>query len=167
MVAYMTKDFVYPPKTASSRRLVAVLRVEMSWASHEQAAAWYRHQGIPLPNNCMVAGNGPMPLDKTDRYKPNLRLWDRYYRHVADEHGVFNACQKIFCELDDPPRLMNPQLLEWFGMIPDTRRLPPLPTHDFAKLLCWLAEHPTATASRQHLETLWQSLPQHAFKGES
>ena len=31
VIAYVTKDFVYPPKAASARRLVAVLQVKESW----------------------------------------------------------------------------------------------------------------------------------------
>jgi len=165
VLAYMTKDFVYPPKTASTRRLVAVLRVEKSWAAHKQAAAWYRRQDLPLPGNCMVRGSKPLPLDFTDRYQDGLRKWELHYWQVARRYGAFHACEKLFCDVNDPPRLTNPQLLEWFGMIPDTRRLPPLPPQDFAKLLRWLAEQPTAATKRQRLEALCQSLLQCAFKG--
>jgi hypothetical protein len=58
---------------------------------------------------------------------------------VAWAHGVFHACEKIFCDVNNPPRLMNRQLVEWFGTIPDARSLPPLPPKKFAKLLNWLA----------------------------
>ena len=138
VVAYMTKDFIYPTGTASTRRLVAVLQVKRSWESHEQAAAWYREQKLPLPCNCMVRGSEPLPLDYTDRYQDDPRAWEAHYWQVAREHGVFHACEKIFCDVNDPPRLTNQQLVEWFGTIPDTRSLPPLSSDDFDKLMRWL-----------------------------
>jgi hypothetical protein len=164
VVAYMTKAFVYPPTTASARRLVAVLRVKESWTSHEQAAEWYREQGSLPPRNCMVRCSTPLPLDFTDKYNPDWRDWEAHYWRVARRHGNFHACDKMFCELVDPPRLTNQQLLEWFGCIPDTRELPPLPPQDFAKLLCWLAEQPTAAAKRQRLEALFHSMLHRNFK---
>jgi hypothetical protein len=146
MVAYMTKDFIFPPKTASTRRLVAVLRVVKSWESHELAAEWYRQKDLPAPRNCMVRGSQPLPLDFTDRYQNDLREWELHYWQVVRKHKVFHACERIFCELIDPPRLTNHQLVEWFGTIPDTRSLPPLPPEAFAKLLRWLSKQPTRLA---------------------
>lgn len=137
MVAYMTKNFVYPPKAARTRRLVAVLRVKCCWDAHDAAAEWYRQQRLTLPCNCMVRGSKPLPLDYTDRYRPNLRDWEAHYWQVVRKHGVFHACDKMFCQIHDPPRLTNQQLVEWFGAIPDTQSLPPLPPQDFAKLLRW------------------------------
>jgi hypothetical protein len=107
-----------------------------------------------------------MPLDKTDRYMSNLRLWDRHYRNVAEEHGVFHACESIFCEVNDPPRLTNQQLVEWFGTIPDTRALPALPPEKFLKMLRWLAGQTSDTASRHGLEALCQSLQPPSLEGK-
>ena len=148
LVAYMTKDFVYPQETESTRRLVAVLRVKKSWLrhrsqrgleAHAQAAEWYRKQNLPVPSNCMVSSEGRMPLDQTDRDNPIPDDWDAVYRLRAIRCGAFHACEKIFCDVHDPPRLTNRQLVAWFRTIPDTWRLPPLPAADFAKLLRWLA----------------------------
>lgn len=152
----MTKDFVYPTKAASTRRLVAILRVEKSWQTHELAAEWYSHRGLPLPSNCMVSRNAPVPLDKTDADTPNLRLWDRHYRHVAVNHGVVHACERIFCDVNDPPRLTNRQLVEWFGTIPNTRELPPIPAQHFENMLRWLVDQTSDAASRQRLAALLQ-----------
>ncbi len=163
VIAYMTVDFVYPPGAGSARRLVAVLRVKKSWRSreqasgceaHEQAATWYREQGLPLPSNCLVLGNRPVQLDKTDRYQSNLRLWDSHYRRIAHEHGVFHACEKAFCDLSDPPQLTNRQLVEWFATIPDMRQMPPLPPRDFANLLRWLGEKTKVAGSRESLNVM-------------
>jgi hypothetical protein len=107
----------------------------------------------------MVRGSKPLSLDFTDRYRKDLRKWELHYWQVARKYRIFHACDKIFCELVDPPRLTNRQLVEWFGTIPDTRGLPPLPPQDFSKLLSWVAQQPTAVASRQKLEMPIQSMP--------
>ena len=87
----------------------------------------------------MVRDSQPLELDFTDRYNSDLRKWESHYKLIARKHPVFHACEPIFSELVDPPRFTNQQLVEWFGTIPDTRALPPLPLEDFGKLLTWLA----------------------------
>lgn len=163
VVAYMTADISFPPESEPTRRLVAVLRVQKSWQAHAQAAEWYREQHLDLPSNCMVPENKPMPLDMTDRYQPNITLWNWHYRHIANQFGAFHACEKVFCELHDPPRLTNEQLVDWFGTIPDTRELPPLPPQDFAKMVRRLAGQIADTASRLRLEAMVNSLLHRAF----
>lgn len=161
LVVYMTKQFVYPPTTPSTRRLVAVLRVYKSWRSaegqpgtsaHNQAAEWYQQEGLPVPRNCMVRGSEPLPLEVTDRYNPDLRKWEAHYWKVAREYGVFHACQPLFCEVNDPPRLTNQQLAEWFATIPNPREMSPLAPEAFAKMLRWLAEQTSGAASSRLLE---------------
>lgn len=158
VVAYMTADFSFPPGSERTRRLVAVLRVQKSWHAHVHAAEWYLQQHLDLPSNCMVPENNPMPLDMTDRYRPNLKLWDKHYRQTANQFGVFHACEKVFCELHDPPRLTNEQLVHWFDTIPNSRELPPFPPQDFAKMIRWLAGQIADTASRLRLKALANSL---------
>ncbi|MCC5787224.1 MAG: hypothetical protein JJU33_11050 [Phycisphaerales bacterium] len=60
-VAYATVKGRYDGHPAH-RRLVAMLRVEGLFDSHEAAAAWYNAEGIALPNNLMVPGNKAKPL---------------------------------------------------------------------------------------------------------
>lgn len=165
VVAYMTKDFAYPAATPSARRLVAVLRICKTWPTHQEAAEWYRQQGLPLPGNCMVNGTGPLPLELTDRYKDNLRDWEAHYWQVARAHGVFHACEPIFRDVIDPPSLQTRQLLEWYGEIPNPREMSPLAPGAFAKMLDWLAVQ-TADSARQRLEALKKSLLPQAFTGE-
>ena len=151
VVAYMTKDFAYPAGTERSRRLVAVLRVHKSWhsaggqagtAAHEEAAEWYRQQGLSVPSNCMIKDSEPRPLEETDRDNPDLRDWEAHYWKVARKHGVFHACESIFCNIEDPPRLTNQHLIEWFGTIPNTWEMPSLPRGSFEKMLRWLPGGP-------------------------
>ncbi|MFT5031869.1 MAG: hypothetical protein ACI9VS_004341 [Candidatus Binatia bacterium] len=148
VVVYVTKEFDYPPGTERSRRIVAVLRILKSWLehanrrglkAHEQAAQWYREHKLRLPSNCMVHPDGCCPLDQTDRYKANLEEWERAYRLRAIECGAFHACEPIFREVHNPPRLTTGQLHQWFGQIPNPRDQRPFPPEDFAKLLLWLA----------------------------
>jgi hypothetical protein len=166
LVAYMTKDFAYPANTPRSRRLVALLRVHESWrpvegkpgtVAHQQAAEWYRKQGLPPPRNCMVRGSEPLALEFTDRYKGNLRDWEAHYWKVAREHGVFHACEIMFCDANAPPRLKNQQLAEWFGRIPNTWEISPLAPAAFAKMVHWLALQ-TPDPARSRLSELAQSL---------
>jgi hypothetical protein len=147
-VAYMTKNLSYPDQAKSARRLVAVLCIRKTWRSpegrlgteaHQQAAEWYRQQGLPLPSNCMVNGSQPLPLEFTDRYQSDLRDWEAHYLKVARAHGVFHACEVIFRDVINPPRLTNQQLVEWFGSIPNPREIDPLEPTAFTKMLTWLA----------------------------
>jgi hypothetical protein len=155
VVAYMTKSFGYPPKAKPTRRLVAVLRVKHSWLEHDnrrgldahaRAAEWYQEQRIPAPSNCMISAKGRKPLEQTDRYFDDLDEWERTYRLRAMECGAFHACEILFCDVNDPPKFTNRQLVEWFGIIPNTRDLPALKPENFVKLLRWLAATRATTA---------------------
>ncbi len=165
VVAYMTKDFAYPATTPSARRLVAVLRIRKTWPTHQEAAERYRQQGLLLPGNCMVRGTKPLPLEFTDRNRANLRDWEAHYWQVARAHGVFHACEPIFLDVIDPPRLQTRQLQEWFGKIPNPREMSPLDPSAFSKMLEWLAVQ-TADSARQPLKELKKSLLHQTFTGE-
>jgi hypothetical protein len=68
VVAFITKKDWHGGHDESHWRLVAILRVLRRFETHADAAEWYRKRGLPLPSNCMVPGNPPLPLEKTDRY---------------------------------------------------------------------------------------------------
>ena len=158
LVAYITKVLTHPSRTERSRRLVAVLRVQRSWrsphgrhgtAAHKQAAGWYQQQRLPLPCNCMVNGTKALKPEMTDKNEQDHRKWQAHYWRVARKHGVFHACDRIFCDLYDPPRFSNRQLFEWFGTIPNPRESSPLPQEAFAKMLRWLAGQTSGVASHR------------------
>jgi len=98
-------------------RLTALLRVKRYFGTHEQAAAWYRSEGLPLPSNCMVAGNRPLPLNRT--IGPSgcneLKEWDRHYQQRAREHSVFLACEPLWRNLHHPPPITREDWLAWKG----------------------------------------------------
>jgi hypothetical protein len=167
VIACTTKDFAFPAKAKTMRRLVAMLRVKHSWTqhrakrgleSHEQAAGWYQQQGAGLPSNCMASDEGRMPLDRTDCYKSDLEEWDNGYRLRAIECGAFHACEKIFCDVDDPPKFTTQQLNGWFNCIPNPREPQPLATEKFAKMLRWLANEVCNPTARIRIENLLQEL---------
>jgi hypothetical protein len=174
VVAYLTRDFAYPTNSQSTRRLVAVLRIHKTWLpaegkgwpkAHQEASEWYRQRGLPLPSNCMVRGSKPLPLELTDRYKSNLRDWEAHYWRVARKHGVFHACEPIFRNVVDPPRLQTRQLQEWFGTIPSPWDIAPLDPAAFAKMLDWLAGQ-IADSVGQRLRERKDTVLRQVFRGE-
>jgi hypothetical protein len=76
-------------------QLVAVLRVRERFESHDDAADWYREQGLPLPSNCWVEGNPPIPYERTVQDSP-WETWDRGYRVRARRFPVFLATEALF-----------------------------------------------------------------------
>jgi hypothetical protein len=115
-VAYMTVKGSYPRADFQHWRLVAMLRVIRRFESHDEAAAWYRGRGLPLPSNCMVEGNACFPYGMTAGTEARrfgsvadidelLRRWDLSYRLRSRRNGAFLACDAEFLCLDDPPIL--------------------------------------------------------------
>lgn len=68
-------------------RLVAILQVLKRFATHEEAAAWYEAQNLPLPTNCLVPGNPPLPLNVTIRNPVSVVV-----RGCNDGVGAAGAC---------------------------------------------------------------------------
>jgi hypothetical protein len=121
-------------KGAWSRRLVAVLRVLERFDGHDEAAAWYRERGLPLPSNCWVDENPPIPYDRTVQDSPEWS-WDMYYKRRSRNYPVFLATDPLFCELRDPPTVTDEMLIEAFGRIPGTQNPPEVPESQGRRLL--------------------------------
>src|SRR3989338_4654926 len=134
-VIYITHKEKYHPYRERHWRLVAILKVERRFETHEEADRWYSGQGYSLPSNCMVEGNPPVPLEKTDRYRKSLDEWDRNYRVRARYCGAFLVCRPIFIELHNPPRLTDEWMQQVFGRIPGTRNPPRLSPKEYQLLL--------------------------------
>ena len=115
-------------------RLVAILKIRASFESHAAAADWYRIQGQPLPSNCMVPGNPPLALEKTDRYHNDLRHWDAIYRLRAKTWSIFHACEPLFCELHHPPAITEAMMRDIFGHIPVTLNPPAVTSKAYEQL---------------------------------
>ena len=64
VVVYMTTKGRFG-RTYLHNRLVAILQVIDRKESHEEAASWYQERKLPIPSNCLVPGNDPMPFNMT------------------------------------------------------------------------------------------------------
>jgi hypothetical protein len=145
-VVYMTVKGRYGSAQFSHWRLVAMLRVVHRFETHKDAAVWYLDNGVPVPSNCLVEGNGPLPYDRTiGLIPPNrfgnvsntdvlLRMWDRGYKERAAKWGVFLACEADFLEVNKPPILTDEMMLQIFGRIPPTLTPPPISESEYAAL---------------------------------
>jgi hypothetical protein len=119
-------------------RLTALLIVEKRFENHAEAAAWFQKESLPLPRNCVVAGNAPAQFDQTDgELKPDLRKevghipdesiieqWDRGYRLRALKWGALLVCRPLFRELHHPPVIKREDWQSWNGGVPFTRTPP-------------------------------------------
>ncbi len=129
VVAYLTRKGRYGAPEGH-RRLVAILRVIRCFESHDDAAAWYCGQGLPVPSNCMVEGNWPNPVAQSHRINTNkgfpdeefTRRWDIEYRHRSRKHGEFRACAAIWIDVQwSAPKIHDNDLVAVFGKIPGTQ----------------------------------------------
>lgn len=145
-IIFMTVKGNYFPIPSRHWRLVAILKVIKRLETHEEAANWYLSHGLPLPSNCIIEENKPLPLEMTtgpipfSRFKkiknPDqiISLWDSQYRKRTTEHGVFLVCEPEFLELYQPPILTEDTLKEIFGKIPVTRNPPKISENHLAKI---------------------------------
>jgi hypothetical protein len=88
------------------RRLVAILQVIKRCHSHSVAADWYAARNLPVPSNCMVAGNPPKPLAETcgcpgqcGHGAAGLEAWDNLYRERTDKWPWFLICKAAWLDL--------------------------------------------------------------------
>jgi hypothetical protein len=90
---------------------------------------------LRLPSNCIVEGNAPVPLDRTDGWHQSLEAWDRIYRMKARLCPVFLACRTLFCELNGPPVITEETMIRSFGYLPATRTPPVVPLEAIQRLI--------------------------------
>jgi hypothetical protein len=121
VVVYVTKKGKYPGMPKHAYRVVAVLQVITRFESHEDARDWYEQRGLPLPSDCLVGGNDPLPLEYTSEPGRDLDAWDEVYQQRVREHAVFLACKKLHVELHDPGTLTSDAFVDVFGHVPGTR----------------------------------------------
>jgi hypothetical protein len=117
------------------RRLVAVLRVRERFESHDEAAHWYRELGLPLPSNCMVRGNEPIPYEQTVQDQPDLARWNLGYMARARTYPVFLATDALYCNVDDPPVVTDDMLRAALGRLPGTQNPPRITGAEALQLL--------------------------------
>ena len=130
-ILYLTVKSSFGQATKSHYRVVAHLRVGQDLPSHTAAAIWYRAIGVPVPSNCMVIGNPPVPYEQTIGFNgvawrnysesTRLRIWDRTYRKRSEKIRKFLVCDPIWLELHQPPKLFDTDLIEILGRVPGTQ----------------------------------------------
>ena len=144
-IIYMTVKGKYGAEKFHHRRLVAIVKVIHRFDSHKEAAVFYLNQNLPLPNNCLVRDNDPMPFEMTGGNFPKefsdisdeqelIRKWDLSYQKRARKYGTFLVCETNFLELRNPPILTDENLLKVFGRIPPTLTPPPITELEFEAL---------------------------------
>lgn len=133
VVVYLTIKGPWGLPGFRHRRLTAVLRVRRSFATHAEAAAWFRSTGLPLPSNCLVPGNPPEPLSHSEglsrattcgprRRRKLCSDWDARYHERVAEHGTFHVCDCLYRSLGwSAPVVEDNHLFEAFGRVPGTR----------------------------------------------
>jgi len=137
LVVYLTNKDRYLGSEASHRRLVAILVVKERFTSHREAATWYQERDEPLPRNCMVPDNLPLPIEQTapiTEFKTDLRRWDLEYYRRARQCGIFLACTADYRELDEPPIVTDDMLRVAFGRVPGTQNPPSVRLEDLQTL---------------------------------
>ena len=144
-ILYLTVKSAFGEPTEPYYRAVAHLRVKKRLESHAAAADWYKSQGCPVPSNCMVPGNAPVPYNRTGAApgrkatacstEASLRTWDRKYRQRSCQVGVFLACDPLWLELHQPPKLLVSDIVAVFGRVPGTRTPPQIGVADIHNLL--------------------------------
>ena len=133
-IIYLAVKAQYPGWKERVRRLVAVLCVEEHFATHSDAADWYRARGLPLPSNCWVPNNPPIPYELTVQDR-DLKTWDKGYRARARRWPTFLATRPLFLDLRTPPIVTDAMLIEAFGRVPGLQNPPRVGDTELATLL--------------------------------
>jgi hypothetical protein len=136
VVGYLAKKSLYFERGSSTeegttrhRRLTALLRVIERFESHNDAADWYRNREFESPNNLMLDGNPPKPLDDSHRKNKYRHLddekqfmkWDKEYQQRARDTGTVLICEIMFRNLSwQSPKVEDVHLRKAFGKIPGT-----------------------------------------------
>ena len=116
---YTTVKGTYQGRPDHCNRLVAILKVVESFDTHQEAFEWYRDGGLPIPRNCMVTSNPPLPFDHTsgefcsdplvcldDDLSPSLQHRNGIVMARDAEEGYYNRLSltwlSVFCDFEVP-----------------------------------------------------------------
>ncbi|WP_430403435.1 hypothetical protein [Fluviicola sp.] len=110
--------YVTNRKGVGSRKVVAALKVIRSFSTHDEAASWYSEK--QLPNNLIVLGNDPKPIECTHRNPGsiikklfsnnelnNLELWDRTYHYRSRLNPSLKQCEILYLNLKSPLEIIE------------------------------------------------------------
>jgi len=165
VVIYVTQKGKYDGFPVLHWRVVAALKVEAHFESHEAAAAWYREHNRALPSNIVVDGNEPVAMERTcqmhadDAGKEHpvrsLDEWDTRFQERVADYGAFAATRPLYVELNRPPRITETDAKAIFLGREMSSRAPVVLSRDTVDRLihtCWLqgldaSEFPAAATS--------------------
>ena len=146
-VVYTTTKGRWGDVRCAHWRLVAVLEIIERFETHGAAAEWYRAEDLPLPSNCVVEHNPPLPVPLTLHHgRLHDDEWDRTCIARAAEVGTLLACTPRLLELHDPAVITQEDLLAIFGTVPNTRTPPEISDAALDQLLD-LSERPQRRAA--------------------
>ena len=133
-VLYITVKSAFGSKEPPHYKLVAHLRVIFCSRLHEDAAVWYETRGLPMPSNCMVSANPPVPYEQTNGKNgknwhahpeaTRLKWWDGGYRKRAKLFGSFVHCEALYLNISNPLSLLKEDFIQVFGRVPSTQNPP-------------------------------------------
>lgn len=135
ILVYLTKKAYFSGLRLTCWRLSAILQAERVFSSHHEMADWFRSANLPLPSNCMVEGNPPLPLELTDRLHDSVKAWDRIYQQRARTCPRAVACTPIFRDLLNPHTITEDRMRDIFGRIPGTQTPPIITAGQYEMLL--------------------------------
>ncbi len=146
-------------KFLGTKRLVAILQVLEIKDDHIQASQWYVNK--VLPNNIMVEGNDPVPLEKTHFIGPwidfawtkkeseerdenedqeGIDYWDATYKKRSREKSKVAICKILngICEIHHPTLMKDDDIIGIFGRKPGTQTPPSLTQEEWDAFAGWL-----------------------------
>jgi hypothetical protein len=127
-----------------SKKIVAILEVIFLRPDHRSAAIWYLKRKLDLPQNLIIKGSEPYPLEMTHRLGPwtswvnskgTVTEWDADYKDRAKNHPDVAIC-KIWnkeINLKTPRTITSREMIKIFGRIPGTRNPPELKDSEWEK----------------------------------
>jgi hypothetical protein len=139
-VVYVTKKSTYGADV-HGWRLTAILEVIDVLKNHEQAQEWYKKKILPLPSNCMVKGNKPIPQEKSGLCgcsSGNYEEAELEYQRRAEKHPEFAVTKKIKTELKNPYTITDSVMKKILKRIPLLRTPPKIKEEEFNKLYTFM-----------------------------
>ena len=122
VVVYLTTKAHHAGDAEKSIRLPAVLEVEQMLRSHEAAAEWFSDRDLPLPPNCVIAGNDGLDADACIPCWPATRdTAEGRYRDRAARYPMYFICRPLWLNLKSPPVVTDSMLMSALGRVPVVR----------------------------------------------
>ncbi|MDX8361640.1 hypothetical protein [Cytobacillus sp. IB215316] len=120
IVIYLSKKGYYDKKI-KHWKLVAVLLVEETMVSHEEAATWYTNNNFQLPKNIVVNRNAPLTFNLSNFNKKHAKMASIDYNSRASKYPQYNICEVVYRNTKNPPPIYEQDLFQIYERIPGTQ----------------------------------------------